>query len=405
MRRCLAVLALLCGSLRAETVLVLPFFNLSKTPNLDWIGESISESLHDTLSAEGLLVLDRDDRLEGYRRLSIRSGAELTHASVLRIGQALDASTVIYGYYEVTFPPAVPAATTPGAPAPANPAASGSLRVRTRILDLKHLRQVPEFTELRALPDLAALEARVGWQVLQNLDPKAAPKEQEFLRARPPVRLDAVESYVHGLLAPNADQRKQLFTQSARLDENYSPPRYQLGMAYWMSQDYPVAAGWLARVDRANPHYFEAQFFLGLCEYYTGDFASAERAFQIVAAAVPLNEVFNNLGAAQARQSKLPAALSSFQKALDGDDSDPDYHFNLAYLQWKSGKFDDAVKSLRAALERDPSDDEATSLLGRALKRENPRPGDPKTEALERVKTNYEEAAYRQLQAELKSAK
>ena len=56
-------------------------------------------------------------------------------------------------------------------------------------------------------------------------------------------------------------------------------------VAQGMSQDYPVAAGWLARVDRANPHYFEAQFFLGLCEYYTGDFASAERAFQIVAAA------------------------------------------------------------------------------------------------------------------------
>src|SRR5579864_570744 len=104
MRRYVAAMALCCGALHAETVLVLPFFNHSKA-NLDWIGESISESLHDSLASEGLLMLDREDRLEAYRRLSLRSGVELTHASVIKIGQSLDASSVIYGYYEL-IPPA-----------------------------------------------------------------------------------------------------------------------------------------------------------------------------------------------------------------------------------------------------------------------------------------------------------
>ena len=398
MRRLLAVVALLCGSLHAETVLVLPFFNHSRQPNLDWIGESISESLHDTLSSEGFLALDRDDRLEAYRRLSVRPGAELTHASVIKIGQSLDASRVIYGYYEV-----IPAAGS--ASGSANNPANSSLRVRARILDLKRLHQLPEFTELRGLQDLAALQAHLGWQALQNLNFKTSETEQEFMLARPPVRLDAVESYIRGLLAQSADQRQRLFTQSARLDEHYSPPGFQLGKTYWASGDYQTAAGWLARVDRSNPHYFEAQFFLGLCSYNTGDFARAGQAFQLVAAAVPLNEVFNDLGAAQVRQNNLPAALASFQKALEGDTADPDYHFNLGYVLWKSGKFAEAVRSLRAAVERDPTDQEATSLLGRSLKSEGPRPGDPKTEALERIKTNYEEAAYRQLQAELQAAK
>jgi len=90
---------------------------------------------------------------------------------------------------------------------------------------------------------------------------------------------------------------------------------------------------------------------------------------------------------------------------LDGDSADPDYHFNLGYALWKAGKFPEAVASLRAVLERSPGDTEATSLLGRALKKDGPRPGDPKTEARERLKTNYEEDAYRQLQAELKPKK
>jgi tetratricopeptide (TPR) repeat protein len=172
-------------------------------------------------------------------------------------------------------------------------------------------------------------------------------------------------------------------------------------MTYWANKDYHVAATWLARVDHSNPHYLEAQYFLGLCWYYGGDFAGAEHAFQLVAAAVPLNEVFNNLGAAQNRRNNPEGAIANFQKALEGDSSDPDYHFNLGYAYWKAGRFADAVTSLRLTVERNPGDTEATSLLGRALKRDGARPGDPRSEARERLKTNYDEAVYRQLQAEL----
>src|SRR6478672_10915695 len=125
MLRLVSVVVLLCASLHAETTLVLPFFNHTKSPNLDWIGESIAESVRDSLASEGLLVLDRDDRLEAYRRLSLRPGAELTHASIIKIGESLDASKVIYGFYELTAPPQD------------NPQSKGALRITARIIDLK----------------------------------------------------------------------------------------------------------------------------------------------------------------------------------------------------------------------------------------------------------------------------
>jgi Flp pilus assembly protein TadD len=277
----------------------------------------------------------------------------------------------------------------------------GSLRITARILDLKRMRQGPEFSEVGALEGMAALEFRLGWQALSQLRSKDAPAEQEFMRARPNVRMDAVESYIRGLLAVSPEQRHRYFTQAARLDEHYSQPCFQLGKTYWEKKDYKIAAGWLERVTRSDPHYLEAQFFLGLCRFNTGDFPGAEQAFQLVATSVPLNEVYNNLGAAQARRSNLSGAIASFRKALEGDDTDPDYHFNLGYCLWRTGQFDEAVAMLRNTVERDATDTEATSFLGRALKREGPRAGDAKTEARERMKTNYEEAAYRQLQAEL----
>jgi tetratricopeptide (TPR) repeat protein len=389
MLRLLVLAAFLGGALRAETVLALPFFNHSKSANLDWIGESISETVRDALSSEGLLVLDREDRLEAYRRLSLRPGAEVTHASIIRIGESLDASTVVYGYYELLPDEA------------GKEQSKSSLRITARILDLQHTRQGPAFSELGALEDLATMEVRLGWQALEQLHPKTAPPEEEFLKARPPVRLDAVENYVRGLLAASPEQRHRFFTQAARLDAHYSQPCFQLGKTFWDQKEYGIAARWLERVSRSDSHYLEAQFFLGLCRYYGGDFKGAEQAFQLVAASVPLNEVFNNLGAAQAQRNDSAAAGASFRKALEGDDADPDYHFNLGCVLWQSGEYPAAVESFRAVVARNPDDAEATVMLGRALKQEGPRPGDPRTQVRERLKTNYEETAYRQLQAEL----
>jgi tetratricopeptide (TPR) repeat protein len=393
MYRSLAILALLAGVLRAETMVVLPFFNHSKEPGLDWIGESISEAVHDSLASEGLLVLDREDRLEAYRRLSLRPGAEFTHASVIKIGQTLDASKVMYGAYEVL------------APVGGKDPSKGSLRITAHVLDLKRLHQGPEFSEVGAMENLALLEVHLSWAALESLNNPLAHAEQQFIGAHPPVRLDAAESYVRGLLASTPEQRHRFFTQAARLDANFSQPCFQLGKASWANKEYQVAATWLARVNRSDPHYREAQFLLGLCRYYSGDFAAAEQSFELVAGSVPLNEVLNDLGVAQARQNKTAAALTSFQKALEGDSSDPDYHFNLGYILWRSGKFAEALAAFREVVVRNPMDSEATILLGRALKQDGPRPGETRFEGRERLKTNYEETAYRQLQAELQSKK
>src|SRR5437763_1901291 len=141
MRRIFSLALLSAGLLRADTALVLSFFNHSKSPNLDWVGESIAQSVRDSLASEGILVLNREERMEAYRRLSLRPGAELTHASILKIGVSLDASQVVYGFYEV-----LPA--DPANPQSANPQSKGSLRITARILDVKHTRQGAIYSEV-----------------------------------------------------------------------------------------------------------------------------------------------------------------------------------------------------------------------------------------------------------------
>lgn len=336
------------------------------------------------MAGEGILVLSRDERDEAYKRLAIRRSAALSRASVIKIGETLDAGRVVYGQFEII-------ATNPGKP---------TLRIRSRVLDLKKMRQSPEFSELGALDDLAALQTHLAWQAIKYATPKTAPAEPDFLARRPAVRVDAIENYVRGLLATTPEQKHRFFTQAARLDDRYSQPCFQLGRMQLDAEAWRSAAGWLQRVSPNDPNYREALFDLGIARYYTADYKGALSAFEKVAEWVPINEVLNNLGVAQLRLN-LPSAADSFKKALEGDETDPDYQFNLGYALWKRGDFSAAADRFRATLDRDSDDQDAILLLGRCLKQSGPRPSDARGDGLERIKFDFEESAYWQLKAML----
>lgn len=375
----------------ADTFAVIPLFNLneSKSPDLNWIGESVAETIHDSLSSVGLLVLAREDREEVYRRLTLRTGVVLTRASVIKIGQTLDAGTIIFGEFQVEG--ADNGVTSP----------KSNLRLVARIIDLKKLRQGPEFLETGPLENLSQMETRLGWTLAHQLAPGSTPTQDEFFRSRPPVRVDAMENYVRGLTATNPDQKLKLFRQAALLDDHFSQPAFQLGRMLFQKKDYKVSDQWLVKVARTDSHFLEAAFLRGICLYYEGNFDDAIDQFRLVASEIPLNEVYNDLGAALSRKND-PAATDNFNKALQGDEGDPDYWFNVGYSLWKQGKFALAAEKFRAVLDRKQDDSEATIMLGRCIKMDGPRPGDPRSDGRERIKTTFEDSAWRQLQAELK---
>jgi tetratricopeptide (TPR) repeat protein len=377
-------------ALAADTIAVLPLFNSDEhaSPNLDWIGESVSETVQEALSTTGLLVLHREDREEAYHRLSLRTGVVLTKASVLKIGETLDAGDVVFGEFKVDG--ADTGATT----------LKSNLKLVVRVLDLRQLQQKAEFVESGSLETLSQMETKLAWMLLHQMAPESAPSEEAFLHDRAPVRVDAMESYVRGLMAVTEDQKTRLFTQAARLDDHFSQPNFQLGRLMFAKKDYKSAEPWLSKVSRGDSHFLEAAFLRGICKYYQGDFDGAASQLKMVSSEIPLNEVYNNLGAALSRKND-PSATENFKKALEGDESDPDYWFNTGYSLWRRGQFTEAANDFRAVLDRSPGDQEATTMLGRCLKSDGPRAGDSRSEGRERIKTTFEDSAYRQLQAEL----
>jgi len=392
MRLAVYLLIFVTARVFADTAAVLPFANRTSAADpaqasLDWIGESIAETVRDAIGSRGAVTPSRAETDEAYRQLNLRPLSILTEASMLKIGEALDAEQVVYGSFEFLADPAA-----------AHGIADGSLKITARIFDRRRFKQSSEFIESGNLEDLPALEAHLAWRALVLLTPRLAPPEADFRSLRPPVRLDAEENYVRGLLARSPEQRERLFLQAAHLDARFGHPNYELGRLHYERKEYRQAADWLQKIAPEDAHFREASFLLGLALFQSGDFAGAQKAFQTVADVVPLSEVYNNLGAAQNRRG-LPQAVDSFRKALDGDPNDPVYIFNLGYALWKKGDFAAAADRFRAVLDRQPADDVATLMLGLCLKKQNTRLSDARLETLERLKNNYEERAYLQLKA------
>ena len=368
-----------------QSILVLPFANATAVRGLDWIGESVAETLRDRLVAAGLPhVFERSERQEAFRRLSVRPYVPLTKATAFKIGLSVDADLILYGDYEILAPAST--AITP----------QSSVRFTARVLDGRLLRSGLEFASTGRLEELAVLQNHLAWQTLQALAPALAPSFTDFDRSYPPIRVEAIESYVRGLQATKPEEKYRLLTEAANLDERYSQARFELGRLQLDRGNFREAATWLDRVPVADVHHLEAIFFLGIARYRAGEFVAAEQAFERVLVDLPLSRVLNNLALAQARLGRAKSA-ENLAKAREGDPTDADYSFNAGYLLWRQGQFKAAITPLEEALSRNRDDAETAMFLGLCQRADPASLKEAPLEGRERLKTRLDETAYRQL--------
>jgi tetratricopeptide (TPR) repeat protein len=363
-----------------QNVLVVPFENQSKAPGIEWIGDAFPELLQERLNSATLFVLPREDRIRAYDRVGIPLELHPSRATLYRIAEQLDVDYVLLGRYRF----------------------DGRIFTATaQLLDMRRQHLLPEMNESGPLIQLIDIQTALAWDVLHALRPEISISRQAYVAAAPPIRLDAFENYIQGITAPTAEEQIQHFREAVRLNPAYPEALLQLGKVYYGGRQYEQAVSTLARVSENDPLAREANFYLGLAAYYQGDFQRADSAFRFVAARLPLAEVYNNLGVVSSRGDRKTAA-EYFQKAIDADPNDPDYHFNLAIELYRTGDAAGASRQLRDTLSLRPGDTAAKSLLDAIT----PDAGSPAQRALvpatqknplERIRANYDESSFRQL--------
>ena len=363
------------GQHSSQILLIMPFENASNAPAMDWIGEAFPEVLGQRLNLRSLFLVSRADRLSALDRLGLPAVAKPSRAMVYQVAQELDADYVVMGDYRVD---------------------ANTVTVRAHIMDMSRLRLGPELTESGPMNTLISLQTALAWDLLNALQRRDFPSKQQFVGKFPPIRLDALENYIRGLLASNNQERIKHFKQTVQLEPGHTLALLQLGKTYYDAKEYDSAISWLSRIPRNDANANEAGFYLGLSSFYLGKMDQSEAAFRSLAARLPLPEVYNNLGVASARRGD-PAARGYFEKTVQVDPNDPDYRLNLAIELYREGHVQDAARELKNGLAVN-ADPEAKALIDAITSGTR-----PARMPLERIKRNYDEASFRQLSQEIEA--
>jgi tetratricopeptide (TPR) repeat protein len=336
--------------------LVFPFENDGANARLDWLCEGLEELTIQRLSAAGQKVFTHAGRTTELDRYGLPANAQFSHATMLRIGADLDADFVVFGKFSSD---------------------GKSLTIEARALRVNPTRLSEAVRESGTLDSLMELNAKVVWKLLAANDKGFPINLAEFSRLQRPLRLDAFEHYIRGLLATDDDGRVRELRESTRLDPDWVDPAFALGQAYFSRRDCESALAWLAKVPAGSSLSAEAMFTTGVCRMMLNQPDKAEETFAALqnnlrndlVAGAELPEVLNNLALVRARRGNTTAAASALLRALDLDPDEDDYAFNLGLLYLRGNDATTAAKYFREASDREPENPEDRAMLVYALEK------------------------------------
>jgi tetratricopeptide (TPR) repeat protein len=338
------------GSPQEGVFLVFPFENVGTTPRLDWIGEGLEELTIQRLSAAGQQVYSHAGRLNEMDRYGLPSMAKLSRATMLHIGQELDADYIVFGDYSSD---------------------GKTIKVSARLLRVNPIALLPAVEERGSLSDLMELHTKLTWKLLGSGDRAYPLNLVEFSKSQQQLSLAAFEQYIKGLLANDDEARLRDLKEAARLEPEWPDPAFAIGELYFQRNDCSSALNWYAKVPQTNARRVEAIFATGVCRLRLGQPDKAEEVFnaletelhQNLMAGADLPEILNNLAIARARQNNLSMALTTLGRARDIDPDEDDYPFNLGLLELQQKDLATAYTHFSEALAREPDNPEDFAFL------------------------------------------
>jgi Tfp pilus assembly protein PilF len=330
--------------------LVFPFENSGASPRLDWLREGLEELTILRLSAAGEAVYSHAGRLVELERYGLPRSSKLSRATMLHVAEDLDADFVVFGRFTAN---------------------GTSLSIESRTLKVNPARLLPPLKENGTLDSLMDLHVRLVWRILSANDRNYASSLADFAKRQRPLRLDAFEHYIRGLLASEDDARLRELREAARLEPEWPEPDFALGEAYFTRHDCDSALPWYARVPKTHDRYVESVFATGVCRLLRDQPDQAEEVFTSLQGALKNNivsgadlpEILNDLAIARARQGKTAAAQSDLRRATELDPGEDDYPFNLGLLALQTNDSAAATGYFREAAEREPDNAEDRALL------------------------------------------
>ena len=369
----------------ADTVMILPFENVSNKAEFNWVGESFADSLSDLLKVPSLSVVSNQERKIIQQKLRVPLTSLPSLATSLKLARESKASILIAGKYNIV-------------PAQGDIAATVSVTAKIiRVNEGRFLseefpdgkRVVRDIILNDALGNLQTVEGQVAYQILYQRD-KALPFSQnQFIESANKVPARAFEAYIKGLLTPDAETqtRENYYKNAMRIyaEEKdgavYADAALELGYFYLNQKKNSDAIEYFSRVPPESPQYAESAFYTGLIQWQQNNYEQALAVLRPLAEDLKLTSVYNTIGAIAVQSSiaekknkgksdaLLAEGLEFLKKASESAPDEINPRFNYGFALFLNSNYAESAKELRPVLANNARDGEAYFILAKSLEK------------------------------------
>jgi non-specific serine/threonine protein kinase len=295
-------------AIERKSVAVLPFQNLSEDKTNEYFSDGITEDVITHLSKIGDLKVISRTSIMLYKN---------SKKSLREIGRELGVATILEGSVR---------------------RAGNRVRIVSQLIDAKTDEHIWAEMYDREMKDIFAIQSDVAQKIANALEAKLSAEEEERIGQKPTDNLEAYDYYLKGREYKERSNEEEdleiaidLFDEAIRLDPNFAEA--YAGIAHTHLRIY-----WFG-YDR-NPER------LGKAKEAVDKALSLKPEEPVVRAA---NGYYYYYGFRD-----YTKALDEFSFAQRREPGNALYNANIAYIQRRLGKFEDALQNLKISLQFDP---------------------------------------------------
>ncbi len=327
----------------AMTLAVLPFDNVSRQAEFDWLSAGFAEQLTAGLAkVRTIRVVERLQLDKIIKEQDLQMSDLVDETKAVKVGQVLTVKKLLLGSFQIL---------------------NEQLLVSARIVDAE-TGAVDTHHVFRAedqLDNIFEIYDELTRTVVKSFGIKLSKKQTTLMdktKKSGTKKIQAYEFYIKGLQAYNRGDEKSLkeardlFKKALNKDKKYMDARKALGNTYIKLNELDDAIDEYEKISKSPDVTEEIYYTLGLFYTIKGKTDKAVSAYQ---SAIRMHagyaDAYYNLGVLYRTAGQFAAAYDMFGKALMIEDDNPDYQYEAAVTLMGLNKQYDALNLLQQALE------------------------------------------------------
>jgi tetratricopeptide (TPR) repeat protein len=337
----------------SKNIAVMPFDNITKDKDKNWIGAGFAETLTTKLcKVKEISMLEREQLSKILDEIKFQLSGMVDENTAVKIGKMYGVDVMVLGSYQVM---------------------ENTLRVSARFVDVETRKVIDTSEATGNLNDIFKLQDEIAFSLMNSLEIALAEKEKQEIKINPTNSLTVYQWSSKGDDAYNFklyDKAIEYYKEAIKIDPMYVNAYYNIGIAYGQKGDYDEALQMFKKAVIISPN--DETLYYGVGAAYSKK-ESHDKAIKMYKKALDINpeyvEAYYNMGLEYVDKGEYDKAIEMFEKTVSLNPENYKPYLDIGSVYFLQGSFKKAIESYRKAINVNPEYAEAYYGMGLAYNR------------------------------------